>query len=735
MATRRTVTTLHRLRPPILAALLALSLPADADDSSPANAGDWLLCPPPPVLPATDVEQPDAQGVTRAASESMETRGAITTLEGDVAVRRGNRTLGAERVRIDREGRTAQASGNVFLRENGFVIEGRSGSVNLDSGAFSLERADYRAAELHAQGSARRIDRDEAGISRFERATYSTCPPDDEDWQLKADSVELNPNTRQGTATNALLRFKGVPIFYTPWFRFPIGDERMSGLLVPSVGSSSGSGFTVGVPYYWNAAPNFDATLEPRYLSDRGGQLRSEWRWLGPAGYWQLNNEYLPDDDRFGDDRVLTRIEHDGSFGAGWRTHIDAESASDEAYFEDLSSNLSLSSQSQLRRRADVRWSGAPGTLRARYETWQTLDESLAANRRPYEQRPQLTFGGEQRFGGFETRYETELVNFQRAASDTGTRLNARPSVGYPIETPGWFLRPRLGWDYTAYDLNRETTTGPSSPDRSLPFASLDSGLIFERTGDSYRQTLEPRAFYVYTPEEAQDDLPVFDTGEYDFSFAQLFSERRFTGPDRMADANRLTLALTTRLLDRDQGREVLRASIGGIHYFDDRTVQLPNQPVETRDDSDIAAEIAVQPTQAWRSGLDLRWDPELDKITDGSFDARFDGGRNRIVNFGYRYTRESKEAVDLAFAWPLSPRWLAVGSTRYSLRDERNFETLLGAEYESCCYKVRALGRRYASGQGQDNGFVIEFVLKGLGGFGDDAGDLLDRAILGYSR
>jgi LPS-assembly protein len=682
-----------------------------------------------------DVERPDAPGVTRAASESMETRGTITVLEGDVAIRRDARTLGADRVRLDRERRTAEASGNVFLEQEGLSLQGRRGEVNLDTGAFSLERAEYRAADLHAQGSARRVTRDDAGISRFDNATYSTCPRDDEDWRLDADSVELNPNTRQGTATNALLRFKGLPIFYTPWFRFPIGDERMSGLLVPSIGSSSGSGFTVGIPYYWNAAPNFDATIEPRYLSDRGTQLRTEWRWLGPAGYWQLNNEYLPNDDRFGDDRVLTRIEHDARFGSGWRTSIDAEGVSDEAYFEDLSSNLSLSSQAQLRRRAYLRWSGGPGRLLARYETYQTLDENIAAERRPYEQTPQLAFEGEQRFGGFETDYEAELVQFERTASDTGTRLNLRPSVGYPIETPGWFLRPRLGWDYTAYDLNRRTTTGPSNPDRSLPIFSLDSGLVFERPGERYRQTLEPRAFYVYTPEESQDDLPVFDTGEYGFSFAQLFSERRFTGPDRLADANRLTLALTTRLLDREQGRELLRASIGGIHHFDDRTVQLPDQPVETRDRSDVAAELAVQPTAALRSGLDLRWNPELDKITDGSFDTRYDGGNNRIVNFGYRYTRESKEAVDFAFAWPLSPRWLAVGSTRYSLRDERNFETLLGAEYESCCYRVRALARRYASGQGQENGFVIELVLKGLGGFGDDAGSLLDRAILGYSR
>ena len=689
----------------------------------------WRLCPAMPRAPSVDVPAPSAPGATRAAAESAESRGATTILRGDATIRRQQRTLRADRIQLDREQRRARAAGNVFIEQGGLYIQGERGDVNLDTGAFTLDAARYSAEAAHAQGEAARVTRDERGVSRLEGASYSTCPPEDEDWRLTADTIELDPNTRQGVATNALLRFKGVPLFYTPWFRFPIGDERMSGLLVPSFGSSSSSGTTVGIPYYWNAAPNFDATIEPRYLSDRGGQLRTEWRWLGAAGYWQLNNEYLPNDALADEDRILTRIEHDGDFGPV-RTDIQAESVSDDDYFEDLSSNLSLSSQRNLRRRADLRWNTSVGNLLARYESYQTL-----AGSEPYDQVPQLQFTGGDRSGRFETDYTAELVNFEHESDPTGLRLNLRPEVTWSLERPGWFIRPTLGWDYTAYDLDRVDPAAPATPDRSLPLLSLDTGLVFERFGERFVQTLEPRAFYVYVPEESQDDLPVFDTGEFEFSSAQLFRARRFTGPDRLADANRLTLALTTRLLDRASGRQVLRASAGAITYFDDREVQLRRQPTETDNRSDLALELAVDPTERWGTRTFVRWNPRDDRTEEGTFSARYDGGENRLFNAGYRYDRDSRETVDLSFAWPIGDRWTAVGATNYSLFEERNFETLLGAEYESCCWKVRAVARQYAGGSGQETGFSIELVLKGLGSVGGDAGSLLDRAILGYSR
>jgi LPS-assembly protein len=724
------------IRPLLLAAL--------ATPPTPSAAADWLHCPPQSPAPTVDVAAP-APGVTRAAADAAEHRGQTTILTGDAGVRRGARTLGAERIRLNRTNSTVEAEGSLFLRQQGLTVTGERGRADLDSGAFRVDATNYRLRPRHVQGRATRIERNPRGISELADATYSTCPREAEAWSLDADSITLNPNTRQGTARDAVLWFQDVPLFYTPWFRFPLGDDRMSGLLVPRFGSSSSTGYTVGVPYYWNIAPNLDATLEPRYLGRRGPQLRWEVRWLNEWGSWRLNNAYLPDDNVFGADRTLTRVEHQGRFGP-WRTEIEAATASDQRYFEDLGTSLALASQTHLRRRADARWSGAPGQLRARVETYQTLDPTLTTDDRPYERVPQLTFASQQRLGPLTFDFDSELVQFERADSDTGTRLHLRPALSSALEAPGWFLEPRLAWDYTAYNLNRVTSTGPSQPQRSLPVLSIDSGLVFERFGAAYRQTLEPRAFYVYVPEASQDQLPVFDTGEYSFSFSQLFRERRFTGPDRRGDANRLTLALTTRLLDRAQGRELLRASLGSITHFAPRTVQLPGRADERFEHADLAGELAVQPSAAWRGTLDLRYDRRRDRIREGAVNLRFDNGENRLFNAGYRYGRDlqagrdRKKAIDAAFAWPLSSHWLAVGGTRYSLvadanTEPRNVETFLGAEYDNCCWKVRAVARRYVSGDEQANSISVELVLKGLGGLGDDTGDLLERAILGYSR
>ena len=704
--------------------LLTVVLAASA---LPSHAADWSLCPAMPAAPTADIPAPAEPGATRATADRMTADGPDTVLMGDVTVRRQTRTVHGDRIELDRDTDRATARGGVWLEQDGLFIEGDNGEVNLDTGAFELDTIRYSVQPAHAQGRASRVRRDAAGITHLTAATFSTCPPGTPGWHLQADEIELDPQTGQGTAHGATLEFKGVPLLYTPWLRFPLGDERRSGLLTPSFGSNSSSGTTIGIPYYWNAAPNFDATIEPRYLSERGGQLRSEWRWLGPAGFWKLDNEHLPGDDKFGADRTLTRIEHSGRFGA-WRTSIDAADASDDEYFEDLSTRLDLSSQTNLRQRAQAHWSGTPGDLRLRYQDFQSLSGG-----EPFSQVPQIELTGRQDYGRFELDYRSELVRFERSDSDEGTRLNLRPELTWNLERPGWFLRPSVGWDYTAYDLDRTNSTGPSGPDRSLPLLSLDTGLIFERFGSSYRQTLEPRAFYVYVPEESQDDLPVFDTSEFEFSSAQLFRARRFNGPDRLGDANRLTLAVTTRLFDRASGRERLSASLGAIHFFDDRKVQLPSEPIATDEQSDLALELAARPTERWSSRLFVQWDADDDRTEESTLDLRYKADREHQVNFSYRFARDGSEIANLGAAWRLSPHWMAVGSTRRSLDNEDNLETILGAEYASCCWQARVVARDYLGGQGeQETGISVELVLKGLGGLGDDAGGLFQRAILG---
>jgi len=726
---------LRPIHPLMVAAFACVHAPAHA-------ANPWALCPAQPPLATVDVAAPESPGQTRAEADRARSEGGHTLLEGRVGIRRGRQTVGGDRVELDRVRQHAAATGDAFFATDDYQVRGAHGEIQLDSGAFSIEDARYRQPQAHAQGRADRITRDADMVTRLESATWSTCPTDAEAWHLAGSSVTLDPASRQGTARNVTVWFKGVPLLYSPWFRFPLGEERMSGFLAPRIGQSSQSGAEFSVPWYWNAAPDFDATLTPRWLEKRGTQLQSEWRWLSPVGSWQFDNEYLPNDDLAGEDRVLNRLQQHAGFG-NWRTRIDATEVSDRDYFDDLGSDLAVTSQTHLRRHADLDWYGAPGHFRARVQDYQTLDETIAPVNRPYEQLPQLTFTSDGTLGGLDTRLDTEFVRFERDASDTADRLRLVPAATWPVEAPGWFLRPRLAIDHTSYRVDRVTSTGPEAIDRTLPIASLDAGLIFDRLGKDYQQTLEPRAFYVYVPEEQQDSIPVFDSGRYGFSFSQLFRERRFTGGDRIGDTNQLTLALTSRLLERDGGREVLRGSIGAIRYFEERTVTLPSgapPDPNTDDTSDVVAEVAASPTRAWSGDVSLQWDPDTELTDRRQAAVRYRGTGGGIANFGYRFRRDEQEQVDLSFAWPIGPRWQMVAGSKYSLRDERDIESILGLEYESCCWRFRTVAHEYlneddnaASGTSPSQAIYFELTLKGLGPIGEPAGERLERAILGY--
>lgn len=723
--------------PPIPLILLAALLVAAGN----ARAEDWSLCPPQPQLPQTRLSPAEETGATDAVADDITVEGSTHVLTGNVELRKEDRWIGADRIKIDRNDQIAHGEGNLYLRTREYAIFSPRGEIDMDTGAFSVESPHLLYPDFHGQGDAGHASRDDAGIARLEHASWSTCPEDDEIWHLSATEIELNPHNRQGTARNASLWFAGVPLFYTPWFRFPIGEDRLTGFLPPTAGRSSDSGTEISVPWYWNIAPNLDATLTPRYLSKRGGQLQTETRWLSrDAGYWQLDLHHLPDDREFGDDRTLAQLQQNGRYAHGLRTDLDVADVSDDEYFEDLDDPLSIANRTHLQSRADAFWNSDYGNSRLRLQSFRTLDDTIAPENRPYKQLPQLTHRWRRDTFDYTADVDAELVWFERDDSDTATRFRMVPAYTRELETPGWFLRPRLAWDYTAYELDRVTTAGPERIERSLPVASLDSGLVFERFGQAYRQTLEPRAFYVYIPEEDQDDIPLFDTGELSFNFNQLFRERRFSGGDRIGDTNRLSLALTSRLFSRSDGAEVLRGSIGAIHHFDDREVTLQGGAAETEDLSDVVAEISARPDEYWRATATAQWDPDAEQTQRHDSRVMFRGPGGGIANFGYRFQDDRREQVDASFAWPVTPRWKLLARSNYSLREERGIEHLLGAEYESCCWRLRALARQSID-QNSNNEveteqrYYIELVLKGLGGFGDNAGDLFENAILGYRK
>jgi len=728
-----------------LLGLVLIAVPATrvAAQAAPTGLGapPPSLCPPRPEPPLLTMPRPSEAGGVDAIADRVTRDGERITLDGDAELRETGRWTRADHIELDRAAERAELDGDVALTTPRLGIEADRGVVDIDTGAFHFERTRYREHVVGAQGRAERIEQDAEQVTRLHQGTFSTCPEQQEDWHLAAHRIELDPDTRQGRARNVTLWFKNVPLFYTPFIQFPLGDERMSGFLAPSFGQSSSSGFELATPYYWNIAPNFDATLTPVYLSRRGAQIESEWRWLTRQGEWQLNNEFLPDDNEFGDDRLLTRLQHSGRLGDSWTTALDVAKASDPDYFDDLGSELDLTSQTDLRRRGDLRWRSGRSEFLVRLQNFQTLDTTIARRDRPFEQLPRLDFETGGRRGGVEFDFDWQAIRFEREASTTGDRVRIVPAISYPIERPGWFLRPRLALDYTAYRLDRRADDpGRESIDRSLPITSLDGGLIFERLTSGYRQTLEPRLFYVHIPRDDQDDIPLFDAGEFDFTFGQLFRERRFTGGDRIGDASRLTLALTTRLLDRDNGREVLRASIGGIRHFKDREVQLRPGQREDRSGSDLLGELAISPSRAWRGNVFWQWDPDRDETRRVTSRLAYRGADGSVFNLGWRARRDERgefvqDQIDGSFAWPVNPRWQLLGRLNHSLETDENLELLAGVEYRSCCWSLRTVAREYVSEDGQDSEASINFelVLRGLGGLGDDAGGIFERAILGY--
>ncbi len=702
-----------------------------------------------PAVPAPAASRTLASDtpIDLAADEAHMDPAGTSVLLGDAKMWRDGQFLRADALYYTQARKHVEARGDVRFEHQGLIVTGPAAELRLNTDDASFTEPEYQYTPRHARGQAARVERESADVAVLDEATFTTCNPGDDDWLLSADRVALDRKSGDGTARNVVLRFKHIPFLYTPWIRFPIDDRRKSGFLFPSIGTSNRSGFSLETPYYWNIAPHRDATVTPRLLTSRGLQLQSEFRYLNPSNTGKLELEFL-DDREFGDQRYLGGIRHSGSPLPRVRTTIDASRVSDAPYFEDFGSSLSIASITHLQQRADVSYEGDFWNARGRVQGYQTVDDTIRSQAEPYEQLPQMLLEGglpDRAFGlGYDLR--TEWVNFAHDERVSGQRLDLDFGIERPLLGPAYFVNPAVGLRHTAYSLDE--TTARFTDDRitrTLPVASLDSGLIFDRPiGSHFVQTLEPRLFYLYTPFREQDNIPTFDTGLLDFSFAQLFRENRFSGADRIGDANQLTLALTSRFLNTESGQQTLSASIGQILYFDDREVILPSQTAMDDDTSDLAAELALDLGDRWSASAATLWDPHEDEMQLGTARLNYVGTNNRVLNLSYRFRRadpqvpglnETLRQTDVAVVWPLSARWRALGRWNYDLEEQRDLELLAGFEYDSCCYKLRVAARRFIIGDQAEynNGVEIQLVLKGLAQLGSPLGELLERGILGY--
>jgi LPS-assembly protein len=502
-------------------------------------------------------------------------------LTGRVTVTQDQRSVSADSVTYDYNADKLDVKGKVDFLDPRLRVRSDSGSYEADGGG-NFNEAFFQLMDRNGRGFAKDIDVHPDGKVALDHVHYTSCPVGIEDWSLDAKNISLDTKLQEGVARGVVMRFKDVPVFYTPYISFPLGNERKSGLLFPSLGHSGSNGFELELPYYFNLAPNYDLTLTPGVLTARGVQVAEDFRYLTANSHGVFDATFLPDDkQQQHDDRSYVRYTDVTDIRHGLRFDADIASVSDSNYFESFAVGTEQTSVTYLERRADVLYYDDVWRIRGQLQNYQTIDISVPDSERPYSRVPRVQASALYPIenSNFELAFDSEAVNFLRSVGPTGVRLNLSPELRWSSRGPGYFFEPAVGYDFTQYDLQNAGLGLPSTPTRALPYARLDTGLVFEREAGSQgqrTQTLEPRLVYSYVPYRNQDELPVFDSGLPDLNLTELFRTNRYVGSDRIGDANQLALAVTTRLFDTVSGTQYLSATIGQIRYFSIPRVGLP---------------------------------------------------------------------------------------------------------------------------------------------------------------
>ncbi len=704
------------------------------------------LCPennqnlPPPLNAQIGVKDVDA-----SADKVISENGKVV-LDGSTVISFQGRNIRADNANYDSRTGVVEIGGDFNYSTPELKLNSTHAVVNINNDTLETGPSTYQLnPNGHtAQGRASRLERDKKGRIKLWDATYSACPPNDEVWNIKASKIRLDSDEGIGTAKNITLRFKGVPILYAPVFSFPINNKRKSGFLAPTFRQADNTGFELLVPWYWNISPNLDATFSPRYMSKWGVQVQGEFRYLNRVGDWRLDTEYLYQDSE-NRARRFTRFRHFGRPAKRWTSLIDASFVTDKDYFQDFGDNLNIASITHLDRRAEIRYQNSVNDFLVRLQRYQTVDKDIPSEKRPYLRLPQLIWNTRLPHSpyGLKTALGSEIVYFDRKDSVTGTRIDLHPTLSLPMNSDFWFLNPTAAWRYTYYKLDNinaanDIEISDSRITRNLPYASIDSGLFFDRSigKNGSVQTFEPRLYYLRVPFEKQSNIPIFDSGQLDFNFSQLFRENRFSGRDRVADANQLTAAITTRFIHGPSGREQLRASIGQIFYYTDRRVFLDADGRDENGSSDIVGEVSAELKNDWVVKSGMQWNPYTSITVRSSFQLSYRPNSGKLFNMTHRRIEGKTEQVDFSAYWPINERWKLIGRWNYALDSDKSIESTLGLEYESCCWAFRFAARRYIADDGfdHDTNYFLELILKGLAPVGDNVGELLETGVLGYS-
>jgi LPS-assembly protein len=683
------------------------------------------------------------------------------TLKGNVSVSQGDRHIHADEVQYN-------SKTNGFKTDTSLEYEDPVVRITGNSGAYSpSEGADFRAATFDlqqraARGSADSMKLTPQGVIDLKGVRFTTCPKDEEAWQIHAKSVTLDTAARIGEARSATVDFEGVPILYLPWLSFPLSGERKSGFLYPTIGNNSRSGASISVPYYWNIAPNADLTFEPVEYSRRGPDLGGEVRYMNTFDRGSLTWNFLPHDSVFNAGRSRVKLTNIMELPADFRLSIDAENVSDTRYFEDFAQGPEGTSTAFIPQQAALTYRDEHWKIDGEIQHYRTTDYTLLPVDRPYGRLPSLAASGDFASGPADLLhygFQSEIVNFRRSVEAleytglgvpenvclrvpnpcvNGWRVDVMPGGSINFDGPGYFVRPGFAFRATQYELENTQPGEERAPTRALPIASFDTGLVFERTAGSHDQrriTLEPRALYLYVPYRNQDRLPVFDSGLPDLDPVELFRDNRYVGADRIGDANQVSIGVTSRLLDARDGRQFLTATVGQIYYFNDPRVVLPGEPPRADNRSDFVAQLALTAFQDWSADVGLQWNPEGSRTERSEVNIQYRPSGQSVVNVGYRYQRGVLEQAEVSSSWPVSDAWNVFVRGIYSIQDHKPLERFAGFEYRACCWRVRLGGRSFVSSRSgsSDTGVYLQLELTGLASVGSESDSFLTTAIRGY--
>lgn len=668
-------------------------------------------------------------------------------IEGHAELRRSDTIVRADRMEYTVADDRVQAEGQVHINRAGNVYDGSRLDLEVDAFRGYFSDANYRFLVTQAHGDATKIDFLDHERSVVHNATYTTCQRDDEaswepDWVLKAKVIHLDQGEEVGVAEGASLQFKGVTLLPIPKMSFPLSDKRKSGLLPLTIGLDSVSGMEYVQPYYWNIAPNRDATLTSTVMTKRGVNLGAEFRYLEPRYKGQLRLDYMPGDRLRERDRWSYGLKHEGQIASPWGAlglNMNLNRVSDNDYWRDFtrskSNNRELNSR-LLPSDASLNWGGQDMTLTLRTLKWQTLQDVASPIVPPYDRMPQLQW----RYTplnlghGLDLTVEADTTRFEAdprlTRQSNAQRSYVMAEISRPFLSPGAFFTPKLKLHASHYQFDDRLSDGTSAASRTLPTLSLDSGLVFEREtklwGRGLLQTLEPRAFYTYTPYRDQSMVPVYDTALNDFNLATIYSDNNYSGQDRIANNNLLTLGVTTRFIDADTGAEAARLGVAQRVRFSDQRVTLPGEVPATDRLSDILFGASINWTPQWALDSAVQYNRESGHSERTTIGARYSPGSYRTISAAYRLQRGTSEQVDVGWQWPIrnplasedkgrsGGRWYSVGRLNYSIQDRKLVDTVVGFEYDSCCWVGRVVLERLQSSITTANTrllFQIEFV------------------------